>query len=72
MWRSQYRLLWIADEGTTRRELRLPLWAWGLVGMGCLLFMWLFFAYTPLRYTIPGYPTRSFRQRYTQLLERVH
>ncbi|MCS7152431.1 MAG: M23 family metallopeptidase [Bacteroidia bacterium] len=71
MWKSPYRLLWIADTGTTRKELRLPLWGWIVGIIGILLLIWAIFAYTPLRYTIPGYPTRSFRKKYNQLLERV-
>ncbi|MEN3041180.1 MAG: M23 family metallopeptidase [Bacteroidia bacterium] len=71
MWRKPYRLLWIADEGTARFELRLPLWGWIAGAILLLLTMWIIFAYTPLRYTIPGYPTRRFRQRYNQLVERL-
>lgn len=71
MWRHRYRLIWIADEGTARGEVRLPLWGWIIAGLILIGLLWVLFAYTPLRYTIPGYPTRSFRQKYSQLMERV-
>lgn len=71
MWRHRYRLIWIADEGTGRKEIRMPLWGWVTVGLGLLAVLWIIFAYTPLRYMVPGYPTRSFRQKYNQLVETV-
>lgn len=70
--RRRYRLFWIADEGVQRYELSLPLWGWIVVGGALFFLLWLLFAYTPLRYTIPGYPTRSFRQKYLHLVERVY
>ncbi|MCS6895632.1 MAG: M23 family metallopeptidase [Bacteroidia bacterium] len=71
MWKNQYRLIWIADEGTRRIEVRLPLWSWVAALITFLLILWAIFAYTPLRYTVPGYPTRSFRQKYNQLVQRL-
>lgn len=67
----RYRLLWLEDQGTFRREVRLPGWGWllGLVLLGGAV--WTLFAYTPLRYTIPGYPTRRFHRLYQALVERV-
>ncbi|MCX7606744.1 MAG: M23 family metallopeptidase [Bacteroidia bacterium] len=67
----RYRLLWIEDGGASRRELRLPGWGWfiTLVGIGGVI--WLIFAFTPLRYTMPGYPTSQFRKLYGMLLDRV-
>ncbi|MCS7296689.1 MAG: M23 family metallopeptidase [Bacteroidia bacterium] len=71
MWHQQYRLIWIGGEGTFRRELRLPTWGWMILAAVFLTFLWILFAYTPLKYTIPGYPTRSFKEKYNQLLDRV-
>ncbi|MCS6790777.1 MAG: M23 family metallopeptidase, partial [Bacteroidia bacterium] len=67
----KYRLLWIEDSGSWRRELRLPVWGWLLLLMAILVGIWSVFAYTPLRYTIPGYPTRAFREKYTELIQRA-
>ncbi|MCS6790982.1 MAG: hypothetical protein NZ580_08395, partial [Bacteroidia bacterium] len=67
----KYRLLWIEDSGSWRRELRLPIWGWLLLLIVILAGIWSIFAYTPLRHTIPGYPTRAFREKYTKLIQRA-
>ncbi len=68
-WR--YRLLWVEDAGAFRWELRLPGWGWLLLGLGISGAVWMIFAFTPLRYTMPGYPTRQFQRLYATLIERV-
>lgn len=68
---NRYRLLWIEDSGASRRELRLPGWGWLFVAGALGFFLWVLFAYTPFKYTIPGYPTSQFRRLYVALLERV-
>lgn len=67
----RYRLLWVEEAGVSRREVRLPVWGWILLGGALCLMLWAIFAYTPLRYTMPGYPPRRFQQLYATLLERV-
>ncbi|MCS7188872.1 MAG: M23 family metallopeptidase [Bacteroidia bacterium] len=68
---QEYRLLFIQERGTFQFQLRLAGWGW----LGFLLVLgglvWLIFAFTPLRYTVPGYPTSRFRYLYATLLERV-
>jgi len=74
LWHSivrRYRVLWMEDSGAFRWEVRLPGWGWGLVLLGIAALVWALVAYTPLRYTIPGYPTQRFHKAYRELLERT-
>ncbi len=77
-WRSawrwigrSYELLWVGEGGRTRWGMRLWGGLWVAVGLLIGGLWWLVIAYTPLRYTIPGYPTRAFHQRYEELLLQV-
>ncbi|MCS7163321.1 MAG: M23 family metallopeptidase [Bacteroidia bacterium] len=68
---GSYHLLWLSSKGMAHWEIRLPGLVWIIVWLGLAGLIWLAFAFTPLKYTLPGYPTRAFRQKYIQLLERV-
>jgi len=69
---TPYTLLWIESEGRKRWSVR----GWGVVWVGVFLLMGLFWwgviALTPLRYLMPGYPTRAFVRQYQELQMGVH
>jgi len=69
---TPYTFLWIEAEGRRRWSLR----GWGLTWVGVFLLIGLFWgvmiAVTPLRYLIPGYPTRTFIKKYEMLLTAVN
>lgn len=74
VWRwlgQSYELFWVGERGRSRWRIRLRGGLWLLVWLLIGGFWWLVIAYTPLRYTIPGYPTRAFHQRYEELLLQV-
>ncbi len=60
--------MWIESEGRRRWYMRGrgALWVMLFLVIGC--FWWGVIAVTPLRYLIPGYPTRAFVRQYQELL----
>ncbi len=64
--------MWIESEGRRRWHVR----GWGVAWLGLFLgvgvLWWGIIAITPLRYLIPGYPTRAFLRQYQELLVGVN
>ena len=61
-------MMWIESEGRKRWYVRGWGGLWLVLFLATGIFWWVVIALTPLRYLIPGYPTRAFVRQYQELL----
>ncbi|MGQ9862891.1 MAG: M23 family metallopeptidase [Bacteroidia bacterium] len=72
---TQYAFVGTNNQGTFHMQIRMTFWSLWIVGIGALLalffLVWSVIAYTPLRHTIPGYPTLSYLRAQKQLIHQL-